>query len=189
MSMRKRLCSKLFLTDQRKTKENTCARSFSTRVKGLGGKSSPSGPRLRSLLENDNWERFGWNFWRLSYNFIKLCCFKLFRNLFRRRWPRFKDGVPPGDGVANGDSGGMNNRNVSASKNCMIPWNIKFSFSLSRTFPPIYWELKLKNILPLLFTSLILICDFCVDEKIKFRCINVFHVWYFNQKRKQKWQG
>ena len=155
MSMRKRLCSKLFLTDQRKTKENkekqrktkenTCARSFSTRVKGLGGKSSPSGPRLRSLLENDNWEIFGWNFWRLSYNFIKLCCFKLFRNLFRRRWPRFKDGVPPGDGVANGDSGRMNNRNVSASKNCMIPWNIKFSFSPSRTFPLIYWKLELKK--------------------------------------------
>ena len=184
MSMRKHLCSKLFLVDQRKTKENkgkqrktkenTCARSFSTRVKGLGGKSSPSGPRLRSLLENDN---------------FKLCCFKLFRNLFRRRWPRFKDGVPPGDGVANGDSGGMNNRNVSASKNCMIPWNIKFSFSLSRTFPPIYWKLELKKILLLLFTSLLLICDFCVDEKIKFWCINVFHVWYFNQKRKQKWQG
>ena len=30
----------------------------------------------------------------LSYN----------KNLFLRRWPRFNDGVPPGEGVAIGDS-------------------------------------------------------------------------------------
>ena len=31
-------------------------------------------------------------------------------NLFLRRWPRFKEGVPPGEGVGNGDSEGKDGK-------------------------------------------------------------------------------
>ena len=52
----------------------------------------------------------------LSYN----------KNLFLRRWPRFNDGVPPGEGVAIGDS--EKNDFSSRRSNQIEAWTEKWDF-------------------------------------------------------------